>query len=107
LHLQLSTPIYTYLHQKKLFALRHWQFPDPGSQPPVLTRLSVLTGQALLSFSGIAGHTYHVERAPSASSSGAAWIDLGSATTNDAGNAQFTDASPIPGQAYYRVVWKR
>jgi hypothetical protein len=80
--------------------------PDPGSQPPIISQISALAGQIRLSFTGIAGYTYHVERAPSVSSGGSAWIDLGSIATDDAGNAQFMDPSPIPNRAFYRVVWK-
>jgi len=81
--------------------------PDPGSQPPILTRISALNSQVLLKFTGIPVYTYHVERAPFVSSGASDWIDLGSAATDDGGNAQFTDASPIPGQGFYRVVWKQ
>jgi hypothetical protein len=80
--------------------------PDPGSQPPVISEISFLTSQVLVRFTGIAGYTYHVERAP-LTGNNLAWIDLGSAATDEAGNAQFTDAAPLAGQAFYRVVWKQ
>jgi len=81
--------------------------PDPASYPPMISDISFLTSQVLVRFSGIAGYTYHVERAPSLLDGTSGWIDLGSAATDDSGNAEFTDATPPAGQAFYRVVWKR
>ena len=67
----------------------------------------MVTNNVMLTFTGIAGYTYHIERAPSVSIGGSGWIDIGSMATDGAGNAQFTDPSPIPGQGFYRVVWKQ
>ena len=67
----------------------------------------MLSNQALLKFTGIAGYTYHVERTPSVVGGGSGWVDVGSATTDGSGNGQFADASPIPGRAFYRVLWKQ
>jgi hypothetical protein len=81
--------------------------PDPASQPPVLTKISVLSNQVLLKFTGIAGYTYHIERTPSVATGGSSWTEVGAATTDSAGNAQFTDVGPVPASAFYRVVWKQ
>jgi len=80
--------------------------PDPGSQPPMISGISFLTSEVLVRFTAIPGYLYHVERVSSVVD-GAIWIDLGSTATDNAGNAQFTDAAPLIGQAFYRVVWER
>ncbi len=80
--------------------------PDPSSQPPILTRVAMSANQVLLSFTAIAGYTYHVERASSVVNGGSDWTDFGSATTDGTGSGQFIDPSPMPGHGFYRVVWK-
>jgi len=67
----------------------------------------MVTNNVILAFTGIAGYTYHIERAPSVTIDGSGWIDIASVATDSAGNAQFTDTSPIPGRGFYRVVWKK
>ncbi|HEU0049247.1 MAG TPA: hypothetical protein VFQ43_16790, partial [Nitrososphaera sp.] len=74
--------------------------------PPVMWKLAFLANQVLVRFTGTPGYTYHVERAPSVSSSGSNWIDLGSATTDGAGKAEFIDPAPLPDHAFYRAVWR-
>jgi hypothetical protein len=81
--------------------------PDPSSQPPWLSRIQIVSSNVILTFTGVAGYSYHIERTPAISSAGSSWTDIGSATTDNIGNAQFTDTSPIPGQGFYRVVWKQ
>jgi len=79
--------------------------PDPGSQPPVMSKLAFLANQVLVRFSGIPGYTYHLERSPILGAA-ANWSDLGSATTDGAGNAEFIDPAPLPDHAFYRAVWR-
>jgi hypothetical protein len=81
--------------------------PDPASQPPVISRILLATNSAVLTFTGIAGYTYHIERSASISSAGSVWVDIGTVTTDGGGNAQFVDSNPISGKGFYHIVWKK
>jgi hypothetical protein len=80
--------------------------PDPASQPPVLTGIQRAGSAFIVRFTGIPGYSYHLERTPALSGAAAAWTDLGSITTDNSGNAQFTDSVPPAGAAFYRAVWR-
>jgi hypothetical protein len=62
--------------------------------------ISLAGGQASLSFLGSPGQTYAVERSTDLDE----WQPAGSATAAGNGAVSFTDPSPPPGKAFYRIV---
>jgi hypothetical protein len=76
------------------------------NQSPVLTGIQRAGATFIVRFTGIPGYSYHLERAPALRGQAAVWTDLGSITTDGSGNAQFTDAAPPAGAAFYRAVWR-
>lgn len=58
-----------------------------------------------VTFAGVPGFTYRVERAGAFESPGTVWQELGAASANDAGLGEFTDASAPSDKAFYRAVW--
>ncbi len=80
-------------------------FYSPGEALPdkALLQKPVHKGSSVeLTFSGTAGRTYSVQRAEAL---GGAWATIGSTTVSTGGTAAFTDASPLPNTAFYRVVY--
>jgi hypothetical protein len=57
-----------------------------------------------LTFSASGNYTYQIQRASALLNSGMAWTNIGSATTDAAGQGAFTDTNPPPAQGYYRTV---
>jgi hypothetical protein len=68
----------------------------------VIQPLIVAATQVQVQFTGTAGKTYQVLRA---SSVAGPWVPIGSATVAGNGNGSFTDNSPLPNAAFYRVVY--
>ena len=67
-------------------------------QPPVVS-----PGQVQISFTGTAGKSYAIERAAVLNGS---WTAVGTATVGPDGVGSYTDASPLAGAAFYRVVYR-
>jgi hypothetical protein len=70
--------------------------------PAVLSKPVVSPTQVLVNFAGTAGKTYTVLRAPAVSGP---WNPIGNATADVNGAAGFTDSTPLPGSAFYQVVY--
>jgi hypothetical protein len=69
-----------------------------GSNPPALTMLP--DGKVGISFQGIPGRSYTVQRSGSGLSD---WETLAVVTADAAGRVSFTDDNPPPGSAFYRL----
>ena len=71
-----------------------------------MTGLTALGGTIKITFIGGAGLTYRIERALTLQNGATVWTNIGSATTDAAGQGEFTDDnSPVaPAQAFYRTV---
>jgi len=69
-----------------------------GTNPPVVTVLS--GGRVGIAFQGIPGHTYLVQR----STDLANWLTLATLVAGTDGAISYTDESPPPGSAYYRLA---
>jgi hypothetical protein len=82
--------------------LIHVVDPNGGGQSANLTGISVVTNGIQVTFVGIPGYTYHVQRAPTPTGP---WTDLGTATANNIGQGVFTDTDPPQDQGYYRTSW--
>jgi subtilisin-like proprotein convertase family protein len=72
--------------------------------PAVLKGITADSGRVRLTFSGSAASTYGVERAASLQNVGTVWTNIGTATTDKAGQGEFTDTNPPAVQGYYRTV---
>jgi len=72
--------------------------------PAVLTGITAVAGKVRLTFTGSAGSTYQVERAASLQPGATVWTQVGTATTDQAGQGVFTDTNPPAGQGYYRAA---
>jgi len=72
--------------------------------PAMLTGIQVLPNGIKLTFSASANRTYQIERASALQNSGTVWTNVGSVTTDSAGQGQFTDINPPPAQGYYRTA---
>ena len=72
--------------------------------PAVLRGITAGSGGVSLTFIGSAASTYAVERAAGLQSVGTVWTKIGTATTDNAGQGEFTDTNPPAGQGYYRMV---
>jgi len=69
--------------------------------PPTIMRSPSPSGTASqLSFLGVAGRTYGIQRAPSPSGP---WSDLGTSLVNSNGVGAFQDLTPLPTNAFYRT----
>ncbi|TAK93698.1 MAG: Ig-like domain repeat protein [Verrucomicrobia bacterium] len=79
--------------------------PGTNSPPPSLTSLTVVQNGIKIAFSGVAGNTYHVERAALLAGDQTAWVDLGAATLDEVGQGEFTDTNAPPSAAFYRLAW--
>jgi hypothetical protein len=87
----------------------------PGTQPGVtsgasvngtltMTGISSVPNGIKITFAGDANRTYRVLRATALQVNGTGWDLVGSATTDSAGQGEFTDTNLPPGQGYYRAV---
>ena len=65
--------------------------------PPIVT---VLGGQIGLTFQGIPGRSYQIQRSTDLST----WATITSVTANSSGTMIYTDASPPQPSAYYRIA---
>ena len=74
----------------------------PSGQSANISSISVVAGGIQITFFGIPGYTYHVQRAPTPEGP---WNELGTATINSLGQGTFTDTDPPQDQAYYRTSW--
>jgi hypothetical protein len=74
------------------------------AQPATLTGIRVVPNGIKISFTGSAGQTYQIVRASELLNSGTVWTSIGSATTDAAGNGEFTDTNALPTHAFYRAV---
>jgi hypothetical protein len=72
--------------------------------PAQLTGIQIGSNGIKLTFSASANYTYQIERASAFQNGGTAWTNIGSATTDAAGQGAFTDTNPPPAQGYYRTV---
>jgi hypothetical protein len=72
--------------------------------PAMLTRLSLGTNGVLLTFTGSPTATYQVQRTTNLAAGPSGWLQVGSATTDSNGAAQFTDSNPPAGQGFYRLL---
>ena len=72
--------------------------------PAVFKGITPGAGGVRLTFTGSANYAYRVERAAGLQGGGTLWSNIGAATTDNAGQGEFTDTQPPAGQAYYRAV---
>jgi hypothetical protein len=78
---------------------------DPGL-PAVLTGIVAAGANTYLTFTGSPGYTYWIQRTASLQDAATVWEDLGNATTDGSGGAAYTDSNPLPGNGFYRAVWR-
>jgi len=69
-----------------------------GVNPPVVTLLP--DGKPEVTFQGIPGRTYHVQRATGELTH---WTTVATLTADSVGRISFTDNAPPPGSAFYRI----
>lgn len=77
----------------------------PGAVEPekaVLQMPVYAAGNVVLTFSGDIDRAYSIRRVGAL---GGAWVTIGTATVGAGGTATFTDSSPLPGAAFYQVVY--
>ncbi|HTD66180.1 MAG TPA: hypothetical protein VK846_06570, partial [Candidatus Limnocylindria bacterium] len=79
--------------------------PAIGNPSANMTGIVVVGDAIQITFNGIPGHTYHVQRTTAPSGSDTIWEILGTAVADSLGGGVFVDASPPVGQAFYRTVW--
>jgi hypothetical protein len=79
--------------------------PNIGSQSANMTGIAVVGITIQVTFVGIPGYTYRVQRTVTPNGVNTVWGDLGTATASALGAGVFVDANPPAGQAYYRSVW--
>ncbi|MGC3960007.1 MAG: DNRLRE domain-containing protein [Verrucomicrobiota bacterium] len=70
--------------------------------PARLGALVASLSQVQVPFTGTAGFTYTVWRAPAVTGP---WTSIGTAVVNDHGAANFNDSAPLSGGAFYRVSY--
>jgi hypothetical protein len=73
------------------------------AQSVVLTGIQAVPNGIRITFMGGAGLIYQIERAVTLQNGGV-WTNIGSATTDGAGQGEFTDNDPPPTRVYYRTV---
>ena len=78
--------------------------PNVGAPSANLIVLTAVTNGTTVSFMGIPGYAYRVQRATALAGTNTVWSDLGTCTVNAAATGAFTDTSP-PSPAYYRTSW--
>jgi hypothetical protein len=69
-----------------------------------LTSIRTVPNGIKITFTGSAAHTYQVERTAALQANSTVWDAIGTATTDSAGQGEFTDTNPPQGQSYYRAV---
>jgi hypothetical protein len=72
--------------------------------PARLTGIQVVPIGINVTFSASASNTYQIERTSALQNDGTSWTNIGSASTDAAGQGEFTDTAPPLGQAFYRTV---
>jgi len=82
--------------------LRVYYTAGSGVFPARLRALVASPTQVQVPFTGSAGQTYTVQRAPAVTGP---WTPLGTATVNGGGTGSFTDSAPLSDAAFYRVVY--
>jgi hypothetical protein len=71
-------------------------------EPPPVVQLQLLAGQQIrISFSGVAGQVYRIQRSTDLSE----WETLESMPADDDGAIEFIDTDPPPLRGYYRLEW--
>ena len=73
-------------------------------QPARLTGIQKRPDGIKLTLNGSAGATYEVQRAAALQGSETVWEAIGQITADQAGAAEFTDATATASQGYYRLV---
>jgi hypothetical protein len=74
-----------------------------GLAAPLIAKSPSHTGSTFqITFTGTAGRTYSVQRVGAL---GGTWATIGPATVSAGGIGTFTDNSPLPNAAFYRVVF--
>ena len=71
--------------------------PSSNMFPPVYTPSGLL-----VSFAGIVGRTYSVQRAPAVTGP---WVTIGTATVGRNGIGSLEDTNPPSGSAFYRTTF--
>jgi len=74
------------------------------AQPATLMGIQAVPNGIKITFKGSAGQTYQIERTSAFQNSATVWTNIGSATTDAAGQGEFTDTSAPPGNGFYRAV---
>lgn len=76
-----------------------------GTQPGVnqVGGISIVEGNALMTFRGIPGLTYTVQRTPEIAPT--SWTNIGTAQADFQGKISFTDTNPPPGSSFYRTTY--
>jgi hypothetical protein len=80
-------------------------YPNGSGQSANMTGITMVTNGVSVSFVGIPGYTYHVERTSAFAGSGTVWQSLGTTTADNVGRGVFTDTNAPAGAACYRTVW--
>jgi hypothetical protein len=73
-------------------------------EPAYLTAITGVPDGVKITFTGSPGYTYQILHAATLQNDGTAWVPVGMATTDAAGQGAFTDRNPTTGQGYYRAV---
>ena len=81
-------------------AMTVWDKNDPTMNR--ISSVSAAPQGATVSFTGIPGLVYTIERSADLNTS--TWTAIGTVTAPEQGFAQFTDAAPLAGSAFYRTV---
>ena len=71
--------------------------------PAVIQKPLVSATQVQVNFTGTAGKTYTVFRAPAVNGT---WTSIGTAIVDGNGAASFNDAAPLTGSAFYKVIYQ-
>jgi hypothetical protein len=105
----LSAANYSFTFQDGQFTVTSSTTPLVKSSPiisaaPAMQAIRLVPGGVRITFTGMAGHNYQVERSAAFQSNSTAWEPVGTSTTDSAGHGEFTDTNPLPTQGYYRAV---
>jgi len=76
-----------------------------GPQSANLITVTTVENGKQITFVGIPGYTYRVQRTTTPNGNNTVWSDLGTCAVDGAGNGAYTDTSPPLGGAYYRTSW--
>ena len=74
------------------------------AEPAILTGIQVVPNGIKIRFMGSAGQTYQIVRAAALLNGGTVWTDIGSATTDAAGQGEFIDAYAPLSHSFYQAV---